>query len=163
MDQKKFWKQIKIHEGVRRQVYLDTTNHRTVGVGFNLERPDAERILRSVGANYQDVVRGEYQLSNEQMRLIFEQDLKTLEEEARSAVSNYDNLSDVRQRVVCDMLFNLGYGGFKKFKSTINHIEHERFDRAADQMLESLWSRQVGQRSRMLSHMMRYDKDTYDL
>ena len=163
MDNNKFWKQIKIHEGVRRKVYLDTTHHRTVGVGFNLERQDAEKVLRSVGANYQDVVRGEYNLSNEQMRLIFEHDLKVLEDEARRAVSNYDELSDIRQRVVCDMLFNLGLPKFLKFKTTISHIENKRFDSAADNMLASKWATQVKDRARMLANMMRYNQDVYDL
>ncbi len=163
MDRDKFWKQIKIHEGVRSKVYRDTTGHRTIGVGFNLERADAEQVLRSVGANYQDVIRGEYELSNDQMRLLFEYDLATIEDEARRAISNYDELSDIRQRVVCDMVFNLGLTKFLKFKATRNHIEHERFGRAADHMLESKWANQVKGRARMLANMMRYNNDVYDL
>lgn len=163
MDKAKFWKQIKIHEGVRRQVYTDTTGHRTIGVGFNLEREDAERVLRSVGANYQDVIRGEYQLSTDQMRLLFEHDLKTVEDEARRAIRNYDELGDTRQRVICDMVFNLGLTGFLKFKNTRKHIEAERWERAANGMLNSKWARQVGNRAKMLANMLQHNKDVYDL
>ena len=163
MDQYKFWKQAKIHEGVRRKVYFDTTGNRTIGVGFNLERKDAERILRSVGANYQDVVRGEYELSKHQMRLLFEHDLKTVENQARRAISNYDELGDVRQRVVCDMLFNLGMTGFLRFKQTRQHIEAKEWRSAAKDMLQSKWARQVGGRAKNLARMMETGEDTYDL
>jgi GH24 family phage-related lysozyme (muramidase) len=163
MDKQKFTKQIKKHEGVKTKVYTDNPGHRTIGIGFNLERDDAEQRLRKVGANYQDVLHGRYELSNSQMQMLVEMEVDELEVSARRIVGNYDELDDVRQRVVVDMIFNLGAYGFSRFKSTIKHIEHGEFIEASKNMGHSLWARQVKDRAIVLASMMKYGVDTYDL
>lgn len=163
MDKQKFYKQLVIHEGIKDKVYYDTNGNRTIGVGFNLERDNADQILRRVGANFQDVINGRYSLSNSQIKLLAEMELETIEEDARNAVDNYDSLKDVRQRVICDMIYNLGLHGFKKFKSTIGYIENKDWDNVADNMLKSKWARQVKGRAKVLASMMRNGVDTYDL
>ena len=57
-----------------------------------------------------------------------------------------------------NMVFNLGQGGFMKFRNTIKHISNEEFDDAADGMLDSLWARQVKGRAVELAEMMRTGK-----
>ena len=35
------------HEGSRKCVYVDTTGHKTIGVGFNLDAPGARTVIES--------------------------------------------------------------------------------------------------------------------
>ena len=163
MDLKKLTNQLKIHEGYKTKVYLDTTGHRTIGFGFNLERSDAEVLLRSVGANYQDVIDGKYEISREQAEKLLQHDLDRLEADAKKLVFVYDDLDDVRQRVILDMLFNLGTYGFSRFKNTIKHICNGNYEQASQNMLHSLWAKQTHGRAKNLARMMRSGEDVYDL
>jgi len=64
-------------------------------------------------------------------------------------------LDDVRQAVLIDMRYNLGMAGLRKFKKTLAAIAAGDYETAADQMLDSQWARQVGDRALRLSEMMR--------
>ena len=162
MDVAKFKTQIKIHEGLRREVYMDTTGNRTVGVGFNLERMDAPSRLQHVGASHHEIVTGGSLLTEDQINEMLMADIKDAERAAIDLVSNYEELNDVRQRVVVDMIFNLGARGFSKFVNTRKYISRGEFVKAADNMMRSLWARQVKGRARILSDMMRFGEDIYE-
>ena len=72
----------------------------------------------------------------------------------------FKDLSENRQIVLIDMYFNLGNRLFK-FINTLSALENKNYEKAADEMLLSKWSKQVGQRSVTLSNMMR--NDTYQI
>ena len=68
----------------------------------------------------------------------------------------YENLtSNNRRDVIVEMIFNMGLTRFKKFKKTIKAIENKDFASAADEMLNSKWAGQVGQRAITLSNKFR--------
>ena len=71
----------------------------------------------------------------------------------------YAHLSEVRQRVVIDMVFNLGIAGFSRFKKTIRYIEAGEFKEAAVEMLDSKWAGQVGARATRLAKMLETNID----
>lgn len=52
---------VKSAEGVRRCTYTDTTGHKTIGIGYNLDQPGARQELENVGANFDQVVLGNYE------------------------------------------------------------------------------------------------------
>jgi len=143
-------------------MYLDTEGNRTVGVGFNLERLDAPHIVRNSGANYRAVLDGTVALTPEQVDYILDYTVREAVNIARTLVSNYEDLSDVRKRVVVDMAFNLGERGLSKFVSTIGHIEKEEWEDAAQHMVDSLWYKQTKSRARRLVKMMKTGVD-YEL
>ena len=163
MNIEKLIKQLRIHEGVEYEVYTDTTGHRTVGIGFNLERMDAPTILESLGMDHHSVVTGGYRLNDGEVEALLQIDLDKLLVQIYDLIPNFDELNDVRQRVVVDMLFNLGYLGFKKFKNTRQYIINGDYSKAASNMLLSLWAKQVKGRATRLAEMMRYGEDVYDL
>ena len=72
---------------------------------------------------------------------------------------NFAGLSDVRQRVLVDMMFNLGKPRLEKFKKMIANVNKGDFAKAADEMKDSKWYTQVKKRGRVLEQMMRTDSD----
>ena len=47
---------IRGHEGTRKCVYVDTTGHHTIGVGYNLDQAGARAMITSVGADFDKVI-----------------------------------------------------------------------------------------------------------
>ena len=68
-------------------------------------------------------------------------------------------LSDVRKRVIVNMVFNIGANGVSKFKKMNAAIEAKDFDRASREMLNSKWLEDVGDRAHRLAVMMEYDDE----
>ena len=138
MDIDKLIAQLKVHEGVRSKVYLDTEGIETIGVGRN---------LRDRG------------LSDDEIELMLANDIRDFQEEVERAFSWWSDLDDVRQRVVVDMAFNMGLGSLSKFVNTLSHIENGRYEEAGVEMLDSKRARQVGERANVLSNMMKTGED----
>ena len=132
--------QLKLHEGVRKFPYKDTAGKLTIGVGRNLE----DRGLRPT-----------------EIEFLLQNDIEEATDAARRSVKNFTQLNYVRQKVIVDMIFNMGETKFREFKATIRSIEEGNFSLAAYQMKQSRWYGQVGGRSARLCAMMETGKD-YD-
>jgi len=131
--------QLKLHEGFRSKPYKDTEGYLTIGFGRNL---DAKGISKE---------EGEYLLMNdldEAFELLFDKPY-------------FNKLSEVRKKVLLDMAYNLG-SKFFQFKKMIAALKEDNYDKAADEMLDSLWAEQVGKRAKRLALMMRTGEDYND-
>lgn len=127
------YEQLKLHEGVRLRPYKDSLGYLTIGVGRNL---DANGI------------------SEEEAMILLVHDVQRVTEAVKRTFSWYMDLNEVRQKVIIDMVFNLGLIGFSKFTMTIKLLEIGNYKNAAENMLQSIWAHQVGKRARTLSKMM---------
>ena len=58
------------------------------------------------------------------------------------------------QHVLINMAFQLGMAGLSGFEETLAHLESGNYELAADEMLNSLWARQVPSRATELSVMV---------
>lgn len=134
-------------EGCRSHVYNDSRGHPTIGIGFNLDRDDARRQIEGLGLDYHQVRAGGINLSREQIYCLFEADVDRAIADAKTIVANFGSLPPAKQTVVVDMVFNLGAGGFAKFRQTIAAIENQDWPRAAIEMKDSRWYHQVGRRA----------------
>lgn len=121
------------HEGKKSKPYRCTAGKLTIGVGRNLD---------DAGLSDDEI---EYILNNDIQRTIKE----------LGSFSWFPELNQVRQNALIDMCFNLGFSRFSKFKKMLSAIEQGDYSKAADEMLDSTWARQVGRRSEKLSQMMR--------
>ena len=122
------------HEGVRYKPYRCTAGKLTIGVGRNLE---------DVG------------ISEDEAIFLLKNDIARVGRELEGALSFWSNLSLDRQLVLLDMCFNLGLAGLLGFKRMLAAVESVNYEKAADEMLDSKWARQVGSRSTELAEMMR--------
>lgn len=137
---------ISTHEGDEQCVYTDTTGHKTIGIGFNLERSDAPSKIASVGADYEAVCSGSQCLNEGQINTLFEGDVQTAESGAKSCVSSFKSQCECVQNVLIDMTFNLGTSGLCSFGDFIGFINAGDYASAAQDLQGTLWCSQVGNR-----------------
>lgn len=122
-------------EGLRLKPYTDTVGKLTIGYGRNLD---------DVG------------ITQTEAEVLLDHDLAQAELDCRKAFDWFPLLSDRRQQVVTEMVFNLGLTKFQKFVNTIDAIKRRQYDRAAKQMLASRWAEQVKGRAVRLADAMRH-------
>lgn len=131
-------KQLIIDESRRLYPYMDTEAQITIGIGHN---------LTSNG------------LPNFVIELLYDNDLKINVLNNTSYLPFWDKLSDVRQRVLANMMFNMGFSKFLNFARMLKACEMEDWVAAAAEMEDSMWYRQVKGRGERLKWMMLNDKD----
>lgn len=66
------------------------------------------------------------------------------------------DLDGVRQEVLINMCFNLGFPRLIQFRRMLAAIQKGDFEAAADEMLNSKWAQQVGNRAQRLAEEMRH-------
>lgn len=128
-------------EGSRRFVYRCTSKALTIGVGRNI-----------------DPNKGGIGLSDDEVMYLLRNDIKRVYSELDSSYKWFSSLDDVRQDVLQDMCFNMGFPRFEKFRKMLAAVELEEWDRAANEMLDSRWAEQVKGRAIKLAKMMREGK-----
>lgn len=119
-------------EGIKFQAYLDTKGNITIGVGRNIK------------------VKG---ISNDEAMLMLANDIFQATKLANQ-FPWFQGLSNNRQLVIVSMIFNMGYVGFLGFHKMIEFLAQGNFNRAAFEMQNSSWSKQVDDRAKRLSDMM---------
>ncbi|VWC89675.1 lysozyme [Burkholderia aenigmatica] len=130
-------------EGVRYSPYLDTAKppRRTVGVGHNM---DANPIPKD----------WTFPLTDAQVDQILTQDIQTACASLDRFLPWWRNLDEVRQRVICNMVFNMGITTLLTFRNTLIDMKMGFYTAAATGMRNSLWARQVGVRAQRLADAM---------
>ncbi|CAI2369376.1 unnamed protein product [Moneuplotes crassus] len=137
---------IKLDEGCRSHSYVDTTGHRTIGYGYNLERSFAKEELQSIKADYNYILSGKHGLSHEQMTALLHKDLHRASNSAHKIIPNFKELPSDIQEVMTSMIYNLGPSGFKKFTKLRKGLENKDYKEVARQMEQSVWAKQVKSR-----------------
>lgn len=141
---------VKNHEGYKNLVYKDSLGIPTIGIGFNLTRPDAKNIISSVGANYLSVLKGEQKLTDEQIREIFKITIQIAYKDAKKWISNFDGLPKNIKLAILDLSFNMGYPRLSKFIKTKEAIIVGDYSKAAEELTKSKWATQVGNRAKSI-------------
>ncbi len=125
--------QLERHEGLRLKPYHDTVGKLTIGYGRNLE---------DVG------------ISRDEADFMLDNDIDQVERQLET-VDEYRDLDAVRQAVIANMAYNLGFAGLMGFKNMWTAIGRRDWKSASEQMMQSKWARQVGVRAVELSEIMR--------
>lgn len=132
------------HEGFKDEIYLDTEGLATFGIGHLVTEDDMEHGW-PVGTP----------VEHERIENVFEEDFEVAVTDARVLVLNFDTLPTQVQRVLVNMAFNLGRNRLGKFKNMIKAVNEGNWAKAADEMVDSRWYNQVGNRSVELENWMR--------
>ena len=138
---------ITFNEGKRNEVYNDSLGIPTIGVGFNLQRRDAAPKIESFGLSYESVLLGQVSLSDTQIATLLDGDIETaIDKIVRRLFPNFDSIDTARQVILVDLAFNMGYSRLSQFVNTIAAINAEDWEKAADELMDSRWYRQVKSR-----------------
>lgn len=144
---------IETHEGYRNKVYLDSLGIPTIGIGFNLLRPDAKAVLNRLGLDYNKVLSGQTILTDDQVKEIFQICLKIAYADVKKYIPSFDTLPKNIKLGLIDLSFNLGYNRLNKFVKTREYILKKDFKSAANELKNSKWSTQVGNRAKSIINL----------
>lgn len=140
MDREALRRQLVRHEGIRLRMYPDTATPQrwTIGIGHNL----TDRGISLAIAN-----------------ALYNEDVQAHWTDLTGFYPAVASLDDVRQRVLMDMCFALGIGELKQFRKMWAAVRARDWARAAIEILDSDFARQVGARATRLAEMMRTGLD----
>jgi len=141
MNSNRFIAQLRFHEGVRNHVYKDHLGIETIGVGRNL------------------VDRG---LSDDEVDMLLANDIAIVEDELDKQLPWWRDLSEVRQRALADLVFNLGMPRLHGFVKTLGALQTRDYNTAAEELLDSKYAKQVGARAIRIAEMIRSGLDSED-
>lgn len=98
------------------------------------------RLTIGYGRNLDDV--GVSELESE---VLLDHDLYSAETQAARAFDWFASLSELRQRAITELVFNMGLLKFRGFHRTIEALKEKQFKAAATHLLDSVWKTQVGE------------------
>ena len=127
----------------------------TIGVGFNLNKDSARAQIEALGLDYGKVRRGEQTLTDQQVNILYRSDINNAIQDAQAFLPNFDSQPSTVKTILVDMAFNLGLTRLSTFVNLRAALSRYDFQEAANQMQDSAWSGQVGNRATRLIGMMR--------
>ena len=131
-------------EGLRRLPYQDTLGVWTWGVGHNLDNPLSHLVVALLAQG--DVPGAIAECLGE--------DVATVRGGLTTAIPWYTGLSDARRGVFENMAFALGVEGFLRFRHLLAACQAGQWTKAGEELLDSTWARQVGDRAQRLAQQL---------
>jgi len=119
---------IKEYEGFSSLVYSCPAGYDTIGFGRNIEQK---------GITKQEA---EYLLAN---------DIQQCIKELKGIINRFDDLPDKAKLVLIDMCYNLGLSKLLNFENMLDAIDARDWEKAAEELLDSRYARQVKRRARI--------------
>ena len=125
---------VKKNEGYRSMVYKDSLGIDTIGYGFAIK---------------------DLELEEDICEEILVRKLKDLQSSIKKKFHWFEDMPPQIKDVVMEMCYQLGVGGFSKFRKTISYLENKQFKHASAEMLDSLWAKQTPNRAKALSNIVK--------
>lgn len=116
---------LKTHEGRSPYAYQDTLDYWTIGYGTCIDK--------RVGAG----------LTEDEMLYLLRNRIVICKKQLQS-YNWYIVLDDVRKGVITELCFNIGLLKLLKFSKMLSALSILDYSKAADELLNSIWARQVG-------------------
>lgn len=117
--------EIMYDEGVRTRSYQDTKGYWTIGVGHMLGNSP---VYSNIEWDIPKII------------LVLLTDLNSSIFHVKNQINVFDSLSENRQRVLVNMMFNLGPNKFAGFKKMVKAINRNDYHSAYKEMLDSKWA-----------------------
>ena len=144
MDIDKLREEIAYDEGSVNKIYLDHLGLPTFGIGHLVIDTDPE-YGQPVGTP----------VSEDRCNSAFDEDVKTVLNDCTILYDNFDDLPEEAQRIIANMMFNMGRPRLSKFKGMKRGVDARDWNAAADEMVDSNWYKQVTKRADRLVARMR--------
>ena len=140
----KLREQLKIDEGCVYEIYNDHLGYSTFGIGHLVIESDPEN-GQAVGTS----------VSEDRVAEAFDEDIKSVLRDCNILYPDFDDLPEEAQQIIANMMFNLGRPRLSKFAGMKRGVDARDWDVAADEMVDSRWYRQVGERAERLVARMK--------
>jgi GH24 family phage-related lysozyme (muramidase) len=135
--------ELKTDEGCKYEIYLDHLGLPTFGIGHLVTERDPE-YQKEVGTVVDEI----------RVNEVFEQDIQVTINDCKKVYDDWDSMDETVKLICCNMMFNLGYPRYCKFKKMIQAIKDGDWLEAGNQMQDSRWYKQVTNRAdRLISRM----------
>lgn len=151
---KDYYNMIALNEGVKPKVYKDSKGHRTIGIGINLEDGGNRRILKKEGIDINELFNGRA-LSDKEIKTLYNYSLTQAFNDAQKFDKNFAKRPENVKKAIVDMSFNLGLTKLNKFKKMREGLEVDDYSKAADEMVDSEWYKDVKSRGPRTVNLMR--------
>ena len=137
-------KELEVDEGVKYEIYNDHLGYPTFGIG-HLVIPSDKEYREDVGTR----------VSEERVRECFDKDVESVLRDCTLLYKDFDELPEEAQQIIANMMFNMGYTRLSKFKGMKKGVDARDWNKAADEMVDSRWYKQVTNRANRLVERMR--------
>jgi len=137
-------KEIRLDEGCVPKIYTCSLGELTFGIGHLVKECDPE-----YGYNVGTPV------SMKRVNDVFEEDVDLALYDCHRVFPHFFFLPEEVQKIMANMMFQLGINRFRKFKKMIAAVENKNWALAADEMRDSLWNKQTHARSERLIARMK--------
>ena len=144
MDIEKLREEIKYDEGSVNEIYLDHLGLATFGIGHLVTEWD-EEYGWEVGTP----------VSEDRCNEVFDSDIQIVLADCEQLYPDFNELPEEVQRIIANMMFNMGRPRLSKFKGMKAGVDARDWNKAADEMVDSRWYRQVTNRAERLVERMR--------
>jgi lysozyme len=135
---------LKVDEGVKYEIYKDHLGYPTFGIGHLIVESD-EEYGQSVGTG----------VHLDRVNEAFDEDVAVMVDEAKKLFPDLEDLPEEAQQVIVNMTFNMGRPRLSKFKKFIAGVNAGDWEKAAVEMMDSRWAKQVGSRAERLRDRIR--------
>ena len=137
-------KELEVDEGVKHEIYNDHLGYPTFGIGHLVRDSDPEH-GQEIGTT----------ISEDRVIEAFNEDVKTVLNDCTILYDDFNDLPEEAQLIIANMMFNLGRPRLSKFKGMKKGVDTRDWNKAADEMIDSAWYRQVPNRAERLVKRMR--------
>ncbi len=148
MDIDKLREELKVDEGVKYEIYLDHLGLPTFGIGHLVLSSDMEH-GQEVGTA----------ISEDRVNECFAKDVEVVLSECTHLYPDFDVLPEEVKLIIANMMFNMGRPRLSKFKGMKAGVDSRDWHKAAMEMVDSSWYKQVTNRAQRLVNRMQQVRD----
>ena len=136
-------KELEVDEGVKYEIYNDHLGYPTFGIGHLVRDTDPEH-GQEIGTP----------VSEDRVIEAFNKDVESVLNDCTILYGDFSKLPEEAQLIIANMMFNLGRPRLSKFKGMKAGVDAQDWNKAADEMIDSAWYRQVPNRAgRLVARM----------
>ena len=137
-------KELEVDEGVKYEIYKDHLGYPTFGIGHLVIDSDPE-YGQEVGTP----------VSEDRVIEAFDNDVQVVLADCERLYNDFNVLPEEVQLIIANMMFNMGRPRLSKFKGMKAGVDAQDWNKAADEMIDSNWYKQVPNRAGRLVKRMR--------
>ena len=137
-------KELEMDEGVKYEIYNDHLGYATFGIGHLVRDSDPEH-GQEIGTP----------VSEERVIAAFDEDVQDVLADCERLYNDFNVLPEECQMIIANMMFNMGRPRLSKFKGMKAGVDAQDWNKAADEMIDSNWYKQVPNRAGRLVKRMR--------